>query len=153
MAAEPTTAPPTPNVAQLKSNKHVAEVFLKSLGQGKLETGLITDDMGYWSRKYGTNTKEVIAQRLAMWPDCFVNGVEMQIQSETAEDNRVSIEATGKSQLKNGTPYNDAYHFLFIFRDGKISQVHEYNDTQLGSETVTKTACVPPHKESSSAAK
>ena len=37
-----------------------------------------------------------------------------------AEGDRVAVEAESHGELKNGKTYNNTYHFLFVFRDGKI---------------------------------
>ena len=42
---------------------------------------------------------------------------------------RVAVEAESHGDLKNGKTYNNTYHFLFVFRDGKICLTKEYNDT------------------------
>ena len=36
--------------------------------------------------------------------------------------------------LTNGRIYNQQYHFLLTFRDGKISAVREYLDTQHAND-------------------
>jgi ketosteroid isomerase-like protein len=41
----------------------------------------------------------------------------------------VAVEAQAHATLKNGKIYRNTYHFLFIFRDGKIWRAKEYNDT------------------------
>ena len=40
-----------------------------------------------------------------------------------------------KSQLADGTPYANQYHWLFELRDGRVHRVREYLDTQLMKET------------------
>jgi hypothetical protein len=64
------------------------------------------------------------------------DGVRFVIEQFTEQDNRVAAEFTGTSELVNGTRYDNAYHMLFHFRDGKIAKVKEYLDTQLVNDTV-----------------
>ena len=47
----------------------------------------------------------------------------------TSEGDRVAVEATSHADLKNGRGYRNEYHFVFEFRDGKITRVREYMDT------------------------
>jgi len=43
------------------------------------------------------------------------------------------LESEGWIQRINGTEYHN-YHFLFLFRNGKIAEVREYNDTAYDAE-------------------
>jgi ketosteroid isomerase-like protein len=52
----------------------------------------------------------------------------------TAEGERVAIEGTGRGRLSNGRDYDNTYHFLVIVRDGRVSSVREYMDSQHVAE-------------------
>ena len=54
----------------------------------------------------------------------------MTIKDLIAEDNRVALEAESYGELMNGRVYNQHCGFVIEFRDGKISAVREYLDTQ-----------------------
>ena len=54
----------------------------------------------------------------------------MTVKGTIAEGERVAMEAESYGELTNGRVYNQHYHFVFEFRDGKISAVREYLDTQ-----------------------
>ena len=56
--------------------------------------------------------------------------IEWVIDDMVAEGDRVALEVTSSGDLKNGRLYRQEYHFLMEFRDGKISAVREYLDTQ-----------------------
>ncbi len=60
----------------------------------------------------------------------------MTIHGVTAQGDRVAVEAESYGKLKNGSVYNNKYHFLFILKDGKIAQVKEYNDTKHAGEVL-----------------
>ena len=60
--------------------------------------------------------------------------LSLKVHGVTAEGDRVAVEAESHVQLKNGKTYNNTYHFLFLFRDGKIYQAREYNDSQHAAE-------------------
>lgn len=43
---------------------------------------------------------------------------------------RVAVTAESRGDHKSGKKYNNHYHFLFFIKDGKISRVKEYFDTE-----------------------
>lgn len=57
-------------------------------------------------------------------------GIAVTPKQLTAEDNRVSIEAESYAEISNGKTYQNIYHFMMECRDGKISAVREYLDTE-----------------------
>jgi len=57
-------------------------------------------------------------------------GLEMKVMSCIAEGDTVALEVVSSGDLTNGRPYRQEYHMLMHFRDGKISAVREYLDTQ-----------------------
>ena len=57
-------------------------------------------------------------------------GLKMSVTSMIAEGDKVAVEALSEGDLRNGRRYRQEYHFLLEFRDGKISAVREYLDTQ-----------------------
>ena len=61
-------------------------------------------------------------------------GIEVKPSLLTAEDDRVSMEATSYGKMKNGKLYQNIYHFMHIVRDGKIHTVREYMDTEHVTE-------------------
>jgi hypothetical protein len=52
----------------------------------------------------------------------------------TREGDRVALETESSTPLKNGTVYNNQYHFLFIFKDGRIAELREYHNTAHARE-------------------
>jgi ketosteroid isomerase-like protein len=58
------------------------------------------------------------------------NGLRMTVISSIAEGNSVAMEVESVGDLRNGRAYRQQYHFLITFRDGKVTVVHEYLDTQ-----------------------
>ena len=61
-------------------------------------------------------------------------GLKMKIHSIMSDGDKVSAEAESYAKLKNGTIYNNFYHFLFEIRDGRIVRVKEYNDSKHVAE-------------------
>ena len=73
-----------------------------------------------------TQAKEFAGQVLGAFPQ----GIRFEVHNLTAEGDRVAIEAEGHAELTNGKIYRNRYHYLFIFRDGKVCRAKLYNDTQ-----------------------
>ena len=78
----------------------------------------------------GLYTKERIGRLFRRMLDNLANGLRMTVVSSLAEGDRVALEVTSSGDLKNGRLYRQEYHILMEFRDGKISAVREYLDTQ-----------------------
>ena len=83
----------------------------------------LTPTAGVYSRK---NIEKLFYRML----EGLAGGLRMSATSIIAEGDKVAVEAVSEGDLKNGRRYRQEYHFLFEFRDGKISAVREYLDTQ-----------------------
>ncbi|MDB6061969.1 MAG: hypothetical protein JWM78_2072 [Verrucomicrobiaceae bacterium] len=60
--------------------------------------------------------------------------IKIWIESMTADEDRVAVEAKSHGELKNGKLYENAYHFLFKLRDGKLFSAREYSCSHLAQE-------------------
>ena len=88
----------------------------------------------------GVYTKERIGRLFRRMIDNLSTGLQMTVLSSIAAGNRVALEVTSSGDLKNGRLYRQEYHFLMEFRDGKISAVREYLDTQHAHEVWIRDA-------------
>jgi ketosteroid isomerase-like protein len=52
-----------------------------------------------------------------------------------AEGDFVVVEHSGRNELPDGRRYDNNYCWVFQFQDGMISEVREYMDTQLVTDT------------------
>ena len=59
----------------------------------------------------------------------FPQGLAFTIDAMTAEGERVAVEAHSEGRHVSGATYSNEYHFLFVFRDGKLVLLREYMDT------------------------
>jgi hypothetical protein len=84
----------------------------------------------------GARGKAEIAQFAGGVLDAFPDGLAFTIHSMTAEDDRVAVEAESNGTHASGRPYNNHYHFLFRFRDGKVLRLSEYMDTELVTDVL-----------------
>ena len=125
-----------------EANKTTVQKFLKALGSGDAATlkTLVTEDVmvitAGSSNVSGPRDYNVIMGIADAFPKITKSGIEFKILNLTAEDDRVACEAQGFSTMINGKAYNNEYHFLFSFRDGKVCQVKEYLDTKLADEVL-----------------
>ena len=69
--------------------------------------------------------------------DVFPQGLEFTIDAMTAEGERVAVEAHSVGRHVSGVTYSNQYHFLFVFRAGRVVLLREYMD----SERVTDILC------------
>ncbi len=78
----------------------------------------------------GAHSKEQIARLFRNMAGRLENGMKMTVKGLIAEGDKVAVEAESYGELQNGRIYNQEYHFLMTIRDGKVSAVREYLDTQ-----------------------
>lgn len=124
---------------QLEKNKQIATEFFVRFSANDIAGALDTlaDDATWWLPGKpghvpvaGTLSKEQIAQVFYRMAAQLTNGLTMTVKSLIAEDDRVALEVESYGELTNGRIYNQEYHTLMTVRDGKISTIREYLDTQ-----------------------
>jgi uncharacterized protein len=123
----------------IEDNKSLAKEFFARFSAndipGALET--MTDDATWWIAgkpeqlsAAGTYSKERIARLFHNMVGQLKDGLKMTVKSLIAEGDMVAVEIESYGELRNGRVYNQEYHVLIAIRDGKISAVREYLDTQ-----------------------
>src|SRR4030095_6749577 len=78
----------------------------------------------------GEYSKERIARLFYRMDGQLKDGLKLTVKSGLAEGDKVAVEVESYGELQNGRVYNQQYHVLMTVRDGKISAVREYLDTQ-----------------------
>ncbi len=72
-----------------------------------------------------------------LFPVFKKHGFGFIVKEMTAEGNRVAVELESKATHNDGTPYQNKYHFLFVFDDdGKILEYKEYMDTKHAADII-----------------
>src|SRR6185503_5015118 len=71
----------------------------------------------------------------------LAGGLQMTVKGMVAEGDKVAVEVASRGQLTNGRLYEQEYHFLLEFRDGRICAVREYLDTQHAHAGWGRTRC------------
>lgn len=115
-------------------NRATALRMLDRLSAGVIDDALVTEDATWWAPGMGVVDKKTFVQIAAAAQSHFEPGASLKICGTTAEGDRVAVEAEIKAELKNGKSYRNTYHFLFLFRDGKIYHTKEYNDSAHAAE-------------------
>ena len=125
-----------------QTSKAIAEKFIRALGRGDAETvkSLITDDIVAvctgTSAVSGTRGYAEVVGACDIFKQIMKDGIKFDLISTTAEEDRVSMEMRGHSELVNGAAYNNEYHFLFTIRDGRVCRIKEYIDTKLADQVL-----------------
>jgi uncharacterized protein len=123
----------------IEENKQLVRQFIDSFTTSDIAgaLALMTEDAIWWiaGRREtlpvaGLYNKEKISQLLYNMSGQLPNGLKMTVKNLLAEGDQVALEAESLGELQNGRLYNQQYHFLITLREGKISAVKEYLDTQ-----------------------
>lgn len=123
-----------------QANKQVVRDFLSALGRGDASglAAVLSPDVKAIATgtcfMSGTRDYDTVLSAAGQLGAITRDGIDFTILSMTAEEDRVSAEAKGRSVLVNGTPYDNEYHFLFTVQGGRIVQIREYFCTKLTEE-------------------
>jgi len=124
-------------MGNIERHKDAVRTYIKALGVGDVDlfASVLTDDFAAIicgrSIISGPMTRDEVLAFVKEVPTISPDGINLEILSLTAEDDRVACESEGHVVLRNGAEYNNMYIHLFRFRDGKIREVKEYMDTDL----------------------
>lgn len=82
----------------------------------------------------GTFTKSDLRQLAGTVLDAFPDGLKYKVVSLVAEDDCVAVEAQSSGMHSSGQLYENQYHYLMRWRDGKLIHAKEYADTELATD-------------------
>lgn len=117
-------------------NKQLVEDFFQAFCKDAAGTvSEYLDDAAIWwvpgaLPVSGDHSKAEMMELLKPLLDAFTEGPEITVHAMTAEGDRVAAEVTSTGELVTGGSYRNVYHFLFVMKDGKITHIKEYCDTQ-----------------------
>ncbi len=112
------------------ANRQAALKMIAALSEGRLDESLLTDDVTWWVPGMGSVSKAQFRGMADGFKTMVKGGCPLTVHGVTADGDRVAVEVESHADLVNGKHYNNHYHFLFLFRDGKIYQCKEYNDSK-----------------------
>lgn len=119
-----------------EANKKLVLQFCQHLSDRKLEEmfGLLSED-SIWSGVGRPETFKYGGPRTKQQSVVFIGGFltsfrefRFDVQSSTAEDDRVAIEATSRGVGPGGNIYENQYILMFRCFDGKIVKITEFFD-------------------------
>ena len=123
-----------------RKNKQLVESFWQEFSQGNYQNALdmMASDATWWvagkTLLSGEYTKEEFTDLLSSVSSQAPDGIKVTPSCMTAEENRVSMEATSYAEISNGKTYQNEYHFLITIADGKLVKIKEYLDTEHVTE-------------------
>jgi ketosteroid isomerase-like protein len=127
----------------IDDNRATAHAFFARYNDGDIAgaVDLLHEDVTWWVAGHrdefpfaGLYTKDQIARLFGRMNARLTDGLRMQVHHSIAEDDRVAVEVSSRGTLHNGRVYTNQYHTLLRFRDGRIHEVREYNDTRHAYE-------------------
>ncbi len=133
-----------------EQNKKRVESFFAALSRGDVDAivSAYAEDGQVWTAGNtlisGSSPKEEIRAAAGGIFEAFPEGLRFTIKACTAEGERVAVEAESDGQHISGQRYHNLYHFLFIFREGKILQLKEYMDTEMVTRVLLGGQQPPP---------
>ena len=80
----------------------------------------------------GERLRDTAAATAALMP----TGLRLEVQTVTAEGDRVVVEAIGNAVTGEGKPYCNEYCFVATLEDGRIKQFNEYLCTRLAEDVL-----------------
>jgi ketosteroid isomerase-like protein len=112
-------------------NRQAAIKFISTMNQhAGFDERMVTDDLEWFLPNQtiitGAQLKGLLKQIAPIMPE----PPTLTILGVAADGDRVAVEAAGKCLLANGRRYDNFYHFLILFRDGRICAVKEYCDSK-----------------------
>lgn len=119
------------------ANKQAARHYIERIGRGEVEAvvDMFTDDGAIIIESRTLfppeiRGKDAIRTTLSSLGTAFPEtGLKIIIDDMIGEENRVAIRAHSDAVHVSGKNYQNRYHFLIEFENGKIIASHEYLDS------------------------
>ncbi len=119
----------------MTDNRQTALRMIENIPAGLDNPEITTPDVTWWIPGRGVVDKAEFKKLAAFAIKVMRSSKGMKVHGITVDGDRVAVEVEGHMELKNGKTYNNFYHFLFLFRDGRIYQGKEYHDTLLADQS------------------
>jgi len=128
----------------IEQNKKLAADYLRAIEEQDADrlADFMTDDGVYWipgappvgGKRNKAETREFfLGAKQILRP-----GFKFTVLAVTAEEDRVCVQATGIGKSITDKVYDNTYHLLFKFRDGKIYYLAEHLDTKHVNEVFSE---------------
>ncbi len=105
----------------------LARQFFAALSAGHLPDDLLTDDMTAWTTSSGVSCDKARYQGgVQLVGSVFKGGATYEVDSLTAEADRIAAEVHAYGTLVDGQAYENRYVFILRVRDNRIAAVAEH---------------------------
>jgi len=119
----------------------IALKLVNSLGRnGGFDDSLVTDDFSWWGYGVGTLNTEGLKGLVTALKPIMPTPPTLTIVGTAVEGDRVAVEADGDCVLSNGRRYQNKYHWVVLFRDGRVCVLKEFYDSKYAYETIGAAA-------------
>jgi uncharacterized protein len=133
---QPNMTEATPALTTNKARmKHVFAETAK--GNGKPFLDAFAEDASWtivgstgWSRTY-QGKAAILNELIAPLRRILASPMKTHARRIIAEGDVVVVEARGENRTHDGRPYENTYCYVFQFREGEVSALMEYADTEL----------------------
>src|SRR5579863_345382 len=117
-------------------NKAAALEYLRLLEQGDFDAcfSMFAPD-GKVTVMGRTSSAADFAKVVREFRGMVVGPMTLRPTGAVAEDDKVAVEVTGGADMQKGVRYDNQYHFLFEFKNGRIAHLKEYMDTAAAQRT------------------
>jgi ketosteroid isomerase-like protein len=124
-------------MSEVERNKELARELVGAMNRADTQWFLdnYADDVLVWTMGNtvisGKYSKDQVAGFADSIFDAFPEGISFTIHGMVAEGDTVAMETESLGEHVSGKRYNNFYHMLVKFRNGKITLLKEYLDTEL----------------------
>jgi ketosteroid isomerase-like protein len=112
----------------------LARGYLKAVTAGELPDELLTADMTGWITTGGVLDKARYQELIRILAAMCATPIQFTVNSLTADEDRVVVEAESTATLVNGLDYCNTYVFVLRIRDGRIASIAEHYNALLVQE-------------------
>ncbi|MEJ2532733.1 MAG: nuclear transport factor 2 family protein [Halioglobus sp.] len=129
-------------MTDIERNKQLVKELVDAMNRSDTQRFLdnYADDVLVWTKGntliYGKYNKDHVAGFADSIFDAFPNGIQFTIHGMVAEGDTGAMETESVGEHVSGKHYNNFYHMLVKFRDGKITLLKEYLDTELVTDVI-----------------
>lgn len=129
-------------MSEIKNKRLMQEIF-SEMSKGNLEPLIdaMAEDMrwtwmgtGRWSHTF-EGKDSVVNELFAAVRNTLSESYGVIPHLFIAEGDHVVVEHRGRSSTVDGRPYHNTYCWVCRFADGKLSELREYMDTELLTQT------------------
>jgi ketosteroid isomerase-like protein len=129
-------------MSQLDDNKKLARELVDAMSRGDTQWFLdnYAEDVVVWTMGNTLISGKYDKSQVAGFADsifeAFPLGISFTIHGMVAEGDTIAMETESQGVHACGKQYNNFYHMLVKFRDGKITLLKEYLDTELVTDVL-----------------